>query len=153
MEAASLDIRLIQELQKNGRESYVDLANKLGVSEGTIRYRLKHLLDNDAIKIAALPNLPKLGYNCTAIVGIQVEMAVVRNVASKLALKPNVSYVTSVAGRYDLIALTIHKTPQDLSDFIEVEVAPMPGVMRTETYINMNITKGKWGLLDTTGII
>jgi len=152
MEAASLDLRLIQELQKNGRESYVNLASNLGVAEGTIRYRLKHLLYKNLIRIAALPNLSELGYNCTAIVGIQVSMAAVRNVASALAQKPNICYLTSVAGRYDLIAIIVTKTTQELSDCIELEVAPIPGIIRTETFISTNAIKGKWGLLDTTGL-
>lgn len=84
---------------------------------------------------------------------MQVRMADVRNVASELAQKPNVCYLASVAGRYDLIAITITKTTQELSDFIELEIASILGVMRTETHVNMNIIKGKWGMLDITGLI
>jgi len=153
MKVDNLDIQLIKELEKDGRENYVNLADKLGVAEGTIRYRLKHLLDNNVIKIATLPNLPRLGYSCTAIVGMQVKMTAVRSIANKLAQKPNVCYLTSVAGRYDLIAIVFTKTTQELSDFIELEVATIPGVMRTETYVNMNTIKGKWGMLDTSELI
>ncbi|MFC1934996.1 Lrp/AsnC family transcriptional regulator, partial [Chloroflexota bacterium] len=92
-------------------------------------------------------------YNCTAIVGIQVKMTAVRTVANKLAQKPNVGYLTSVAGRYDLIAIVITKTNQELSDFIELEMVTIPGVLRTETYINTNTIKGKWGIIETSELI
>jgi Lrp/AsnC family transcriptional regulator for asnA, asnC and gidA len=152
METANLDLRLIHELQRNGRENYVNLASNLGVTEGTIRYRLKHLLSKNLIKIVALPNFSKLGYSCTAIVGIQVSMADIRNVASDLAQKPQICYLTSVAGRYDLIAIIVTKTTKELSDFIELDIIPIPGIIRTETFIGMNAVKGESGLLDTTGL-
>ncbi|MCL0095925.1 AsnC family transcriptional regulator [Dehalococcoidia bacterium] len=40
-----LDRKLIQELQRSSRQSYVDLARMLGVVEGTVRKRVKDLQD------------------------------------------------------------------------------------------------------------
>tara|TARA_Y100000310_G_C19974683_1_gene487052 strand:+ start:278 stop:412 length:135 start_codon:yes stop_codon:yes gene_type:complete len=40
-----IDQQLIKELQRNGRESYLDLAKLLGVVEGTVRKRVKRLLE------------------------------------------------------------------------------------------------------------
>ncbi|MCL0049446.1 AsnC family protein, partial [Dehalococcoidia bacterium] len=40
-----LDRKLIQELQRSNRQSYVDLARMLGVVEGTVRKRVKDLQD------------------------------------------------------------------------------------------------------------
>jgi len=37
------DLKLIQALQKNGRASYVELAESLGVVEGTVRKRVNAL--------------------------------------------------------------------------------------------------------------
>jgi DNA-binding Lrp family transcriptional regulator len=42
-----LDRQLILELQKDGRQQYVDLARKLGVVEGTVRKRVKRLLQRN----------------------------------------------------------------------------------------------------------
>jgi len=68
-----LDIKLIliRELQRNGRETYVNLAKKLMVVEGTIRKRVKDLLEKNIIEIVALPNLKNLDYNFIGIMEIQ----------------------------------------------------------------------------------
>ena len=66
-----LDLRIIGSLQKDGRTSNSDLARELGVSEGTIRRRLWRLVQRDVIRITAVPNIEKMGYAATALVGVQ----------------------------------------------------------------------------------
>ena len=53
-ELDKLDCRLIRLLQKDGRMSNIALAQELGVSEYTVRSRLKRLLDDETIKIVAV---------------------------------------------------------------------------------------------------
>ena len=148
-----LDLNLIQELQKNGRESYVDLAGKLGVVEGTVRKRIKHLLDRDVIKIAAAPNVRALGYGFTTMIGFQVRMEDLRKVAKNLAQNQHVCYLAFVTGRYDLMAIVVTQSPEALSRFIEKEISAIPSILRTETFVNLDIIKGAAGLLDTTQLI
>ena len=148
-----LDLRLIQELQKNGRQSYVDLATMLGVVEGTVRKRVKDLLDNKVMKIVAVPNTRKLGYNFISIMGIQVRMAELRDVAENLAQKPNVCYLAFVTGRYDLMAVIMTQSPEELSQFIEKEISALPSILRSETFVNLDIIKGTWPMIDTTQLI
>ena len=49
-----LDRELMLELQKNGREQYVDLARKLGVVEGTVRKRVKRFLEKKLFLIGVV---------------------------------------------------------------------------------------------------
>ena len=148
-----LDLRLIQELPKNSRQSYVDLATMLGVVEGTVRKRVKALLDNKVMKIVAVPNTRKLGYNFISIMGIQVRMAELRDVAENLAQKPNVCYLAFVTGRYDLMAVIMTQSPEELSQFIEKEISALPSILRSETFVNLDIIKGTWPMIDTTQLI
>jgi len=57
-----LDRKLIEELQKDGRESYTELAGKLGITEGTVRKRVRNLVDRGIMKIVAVTNASELGY-------------------------------------------------------------------------------------------
>lgn len=149
-----LDQKLIQELQNDGRKSYVDLARELGVVEGTVRKRIKDLIDENVLKIVAVLNAHQLGYSFISIMGIQVRMADLRGVADKLAEKPNVCYLAFVTGRYDLIAMVMTRSPVELSNFIEREISSIPSILRTETFVNLDIIKGEWGgLLDTTQLV
>jgi len=148
-----LDLKLIQELQKNGRKSYITLAKILGVVEGTIRKRVKDLLKKNIIRLVALPNVHHLGFNFISVMGLEVKMGDLRKVADSLAQKPNVCYLAFVTGRYDLIAIIVSRSPEELSRFIEKEISAIPSILRTETFVNLDVIKGQWPWIDTTQLI
>ena len=62
-----LDRRIISLLQMDGRASNAKIAREVGVSEGTVRRRLRRLIQEDVVKVVAVPNLEKLGYATTAL--------------------------------------------------------------------------------------
>lgn len=136
--------KLIQELQNNGRRSYTELAQMLGVTEGTIRKRVKDLQKHNVIKIRAVVDPTKIGYNFVSIMALQVRMAELRQVGEMLAQKPNIYYLAFVTGRYDLLALIIARTPEELSDFIKEHISNIPSIIRTETFVNLEVIKSPW---------
>lgn len=148
-----LDKKLITELQKDSWRSYVDLGGRLAVHEGTVRKRLIRLLDKDIIKIVAIPNLRNLGYRFVSIMGVQVSMPDLRQVVTNLAQKQHVCFVTIVTGTYDLIVIIITRSIEEYIRFCESELRTIPGILRTEGFIILDIAKGSVNLLDTTGLI
>ncbi|MBT3362566.1 MAG: Lrp/AsnC family transcriptional regulator [Chloroflexi bacterium] len=146
-----LDLAIIQMLEIDGRERYVDIAKRLGVVEGTIRKRVKRLLEDKVMTIQAQPDPKKLGFNVIAIMGLNVQMSALRHVAKILQSKPNVQWLSFISGRYDLMALIIEKSTDALSKFIEKEISAIPSITRTETFINLDIVKGL--LSDTISLI
>jgi len=149
----ALDQKLILELQKEGRKGYVDLASELGVVEGTVRKRVKRLLDRDVIKIVGVPNLRSLGYGFVSIMGLQVSVADLRRVATNLARNQHVCFLAFVSGRYDLIAIIVTHSQEEYSRFWESELSTIPGILRTEGLVNLDIIKGSASLLDTIGLV
>ena len=139
-----LDQELIQELQNDGRQSYTQLAKRFLVSEGTIRKRVKDLQNSGVMKIKAVPNPYKMGYNCISIMAIQVRMADLRQVGETLSQKENIAYLAFVTGRYDLIALIVSRTPEELSNFIQEHISNIPSIVRTETFVNLDVIKSMW---------
>ena len=65
-----LDRKIIALLQLDGRASNAKIAREVGVSEGTVRRRLRRLIKEDVVKVVAVPNLEKLGYATTALIGL-----------------------------------------------------------------------------------
>ncbi len=147
-----IDRDLIVELQKDGRRSFVELAEILHVSEATVRNRVRRLLSSDVVKVTAVPNLQKLGYQFVGIVGIQVRLAELRGIVEKLMLHANVCYLANVTGRYDLIGIIVTRSAREFADFIENTVSVIPGVDRTETFVSLNVFKGEAIGLDTLGL-
>jgi DNA-binding Lrp family transcriptional regulator len=84
---------------------------------------------------------------------MQVQMKLLRKVAEALAKKPNVGYLAFVTGRYDLLAVVMTPSSEDLSGFIEHEIMTITGILRTETFVNLDVIKGGWYGIDTTQII
>jgi Lrp/AsnC family transcriptional regulator for asnA, asnC and gidA len=147
------DLKLIQALRENGRASYVDLAKTLGVVEGTVRKRIHELQKSGIIKVTAVPDLRALGYNITSLVGLQINVSELKKVSSALAQKPNICYLAFVTGRYDLIAVIISRSTAELARIIEEDISPVPGILRTETFINLDIVKGGLLEFDTADIL
>lgn len=135
---------LIQELQKDGRQGNRGLARKLGVSEGTIRKRVRDLRSKNIIRIAAVPNPCQLGCDFVCIMGLEVKLSDLRQVGEELAKSPNVYYLTHVTGHFDLMAILLFHTSQELADFIQEKISTMPGIVTTETFVNMDIIKSPW---------
>lgn len=148
-----LDKKLIQELQQDGRVAWVDLAQRLGVTEATIRKRFKRLTLNNILKVVAVPNLRELGYHFITIMGFQVRMEQLREVARQLLGNQYVCYATFVTGRYDIMAIVVTRSSEEFSKFIESEISAIPGITRTETFVRLDMIKGEPGLTDTTQLI
>jgi Lrp/AsnC family transcriptional regulator, regulator for asnA, asnC and gidA len=149
----TLDQKLVMQLQLSGRLSHVALAKLLGVNERTIRNRIKNLLDKDIIKIRAVPNLNTLGYDFTGIVGVQIQMGRLKSIAAALAKHPNICYIINVTGQYDFIIIIFARSPKEFASIMEDFVSPIPGILRTETFVGLNTYKGEKGNMDTGRLI
>ena len=113
-----LDRKIIGILQQDGRASNAKIARQLGVSEGTIRRRLKRLIEDEAIQVLALPEPSKLGYNTEAIVALQVDPGKIEDVATALASAPQALNVSITTGAFDLFAWVALPSPEDLHSFL-----------------------------------
>ncbi|HJX03393.1 MAG TPA: Lrp/AsnC family transcriptional regulator [Dehalococcoidia bacterium] len=139
-----LDKQIIMELKGNARRSYTDLAKVLQVSEGTVRNRVKSLQKNNVIKLEAVLNPYSIGYNFITIMALEVKVADLSIVADKLAKLPNVYYLAFVTGRYDVVAILMTRSTQELSDFIKENISNIPGILHSETLVNLEVIKSPW---------
>ncbi len=153
MKIDKLDQELMLDLQKNGRLSYMELARMRHITEGTVRNRLKHLLDQGIIRINAIPDLEKFGYGFMGIVGIQTRIADLRSVGEQLAQYPNICYLTNVTGQYEFIAIVLARSSKEFAAFMESVIPAIPSISRTETFVALNIYKGRGNVLETTQLI
>ena len=68
-----LDRKIINILGQRGRAPNAHIARDVGVSEGTVRRRLKRLINEKIITVVAQPDPRKLGYESEALIGVQVD--------------------------------------------------------------------------------
>ncbi len=146
-EVDELDRRMIQLLQRNGRASNARVAREVGVSEGTVRRRLKRLLEEDIIKVVAFPDPEMFGYGTEALVGVQVDPDKTNEVASSLAVLRETSWVSVTTGAFDIFTWVTLPSSVELGTFLNTKVRTVPGVRRTETFVNLQIPKRNYGLV------
>ena len=139
-----LDRQLIKELQEEGRKPYRKIARMMGLSESTIRKRVKKLENLGVIKIRAVLNPSKFGYAVESIIAIQAKMTDWHDVVDILISQPNIRYLAFVTGRYDMIASVISRTPEELGQFVKNHIYSHPSILRVETFVNLEIVKNPW---------
>ena len=142
-----LDQKIIRLLQVDGRASNARIAREVGVSEGTVRRRLRHLIQGDVIKVIAVPNLEQMGYGTAALIGIQTDPGRVDEVADAMAALEEAHYVAISTGAYDIFAWVGVESPERLGTFLRTQVGTIAGVRRTETFVNLSIKKRTYGLV------
>lgn len=142
-----LDRKIIEILQLDGRASNARIAREVGVSEGTVRRRLRRLIKDNVVKIIAVPNLDKMGYSTAALIGLQTAPGQLDAVADSLAEMKEVHYVAITTGAFDVFAWVGMTSTEDLGVFLRTQVGIIPGVTRTETFVNLSIKKRTYGLV------
>ena len=142
-----LDKRIIKLLQVDGHASNARIAREVGVSEGTVRRRLRHLIQGDVIKVIAVPNLEQMGYGTAALIGIQTDPGKIDEVTNAISSLDETHYVSMTTGAYDIFAWVGLESPERLGTFLRGQIGTIPGVRRTETFVNLSITKRTYGLV------
>lgn len=142
-----LDRKIIALLQGDGRASNAKIARDVGVSEGTVRRRLRRLIQQDVVNITAVPNLEKLGYATTALIGLQTNPGTSEDVAKAIAALEEAHYVAVTTGAYDIFIWAGLESAESLGTFLRTKIGTIEGVKRTETFVNLAIKKRTSGLV------
>jgi len=136
--------KIIGELQEDARQSFREIGRKLKVSEGTIRNRVKGLVNSTTLKISAIPNPEKLGLNFMCVMCVQVKVGAAERVEQLLIKNPNVYYLCGCTGNFDIIGIFIFHTPSEFDEFVKDVIANIPEINRTSTFVVMHISRSPW---------
>ncbi len=145
----ALNSRIIALLQQDGRMPYSTIATALGVSEGTVRNRVRQLIDDNIITIQAEAMPEAFGYNFNAQTFIKVAAgADLDALIERLSAVPEVFYLTSTLGRFDLGMATYHQSHEDYRVFLNAHCYGQPDIATIETCMVLKVHKMKlqWDL-------
>ena len=141
-----LDVRIVTYLQEDGTSTNAGIARKVGVSEETVRRRLKKLTNEGFVKVVAVPNAKMMGYETQVVIGLQVAAAKVDEVADALAEMPEITWISVMTGSYDLFVWATLKSSDALSEFLRRRVGQIEGVQKIETFISLASIKSEYGI-------
>ena len=103
-------------------------------------------MDDDVVKVIAIPNLEKMGKTTAALIGLQTEPGQIDEVADAVSALDEVHYVAVTTGAYDIFAWVGVGSSEDLGALLRGKIGSIHGVRRTETFVNLAIKKRGYGL-------
>jgi Lrp/AsnC family transcriptional regulator, regulator for asnA, asnC and gidA len=131
----AVDQHILSILEDNGRATNREIAESVGVSEGTVRNRIERLIRDDVLRIVGVTNPAKLGLNTAAVISISGELSRITDIAESIADADGVVYVGYTTGNADIIVLAFFPSNDELTDFMTKTLAAIPGITKVETNI------------------
>jgi Lrp/AsnC family transcriptional regulator for asnA, asnC and gidA len=137
---------IIELLQEDGRQSYAAIAKAVGLSEAAVRQRVQRLLDAEVMQIVAVTDPLQVGFSRQAMIGIRASGDLI-SVGDALTAMPEVDYVVTTAGSFDILAEVVCEDDDHLLDLLNQQIRILPGVTSTETFVYLKLNKQhyNWG--------
>lgn len=140
-----IDRGILAFLQEDGRKRFTEIAKELEVTEGTVRNRVAKLQDANVMRITALVDPLRVGYDAPAMVGVSIQSPYLGQAAAEMAVFPEVGYLIMVSGEYDLIVEIFCRDREHLASFLRDKLQNVTGVMRTQTFFILHTYKMSQG--------
>jgi Lrp/AsnC family transcriptional regulator for asnA, asnC and gidA len=142
----SIDFKIIGLLQKDGRMPSSEIAKITNVSEATVRYRLKKLIDGGFIQIVAAGNPIKLGFGIAANIGLYTESSQIDKIVTELKKLKHLSYIAQMTGERAIELETFVESIDELHQLL-LQIENIEGIKRIETSFIRRIIRERfdWG--------
>jgi len=130
-----LDRELIELLSRDARVSNRKIASELGVTEGTVRGRIKRLQQDGMIAFTAITGFGVAQKSRLAFISIQADVDNVRAIARQISDITLINAVMITMGQFNILAMCLF---EDLEEVVEVasdRILALPGVHHVETSI------------------
>lgn len=123
------DRKILKILEKNSRSHYTDIAERLGVSEATVRNRIHCLEKNDVIKKYTIDFNPReIGFTMVCIIGLDVEPRYLLEAVDEIRDIEEVKWAAKSTGDHMIMAEIWAIDAEKLSRIISEKIGKIEGV-------------------------
>ena len=145
-----VDRQIISHLSKDARLSNREIADDLGLVEGTVRARIKRLQADNMIKIMAIADTRVMtGHDnpMMAYLGIHANLDSLRETAEAISELPFIRFTATMLGRYDILAISFFGSNDEMIQCVNREIMIIPGVKHVDTKLATKNIKYdyRWG--------
>ena len=114
MKLDDTNIAIIREL-RNGRKAFSSIADKIGITENTVRSRVNKLIEDGVLQISGLVDPQFIPEMQVVVMGVKLSTLDLEEKAKEMLRLKGVISVMVVTGRYDLIVQLATSTQDDQS--------------------------------------
>ena len=143
IELDDTDNAIIDLLRADGRLPYRAIARELGLTESTVRARVRRLEQSDTMRVVAVTDTEAAGFSMLLAIGVQVENCSPEQVAREMATIPEVFSVNVVVGAHDVEILVVAEDQVALTQLITGRLAEVAGVRRLTPALAVNVLKNQ----------
>ncbi len=133
----SVDLNIVQILEKNGRTTINKIASKLSISAGTVRNRIRKLTEGGYLKVKGLvnPDSESVKQYIYILVTLQRNDNWVK-LAQKVSELEDVKSVSMITGRFHLV-VEVFIDPHKLISFLTQQLPSIGEIVFTETLVSV----------------
>jgi Lrp/AsnC family transcriptional regulator for asnA, asnC and gidA len=124
----ALDISILRHLEEDGRRSYSEMAEALGVAVSTVSARVAKLIERNVVSIFASINPQKVGLEAPATLLISIEPRHFERVVETILALPEIIYASMTTGRYNLVIDVFCRDAQHLSELVTSRLYALEGI-------------------------
>ena len=133
-----IDQNILSELSKDSSISIPKLAEKIDVNSSVVYSRIKRLVKKKLIERFTIQvNNKELGYSVKSLTGINMDSKQRDNVIQELFKIPNVSEVSEVTGRFDILVTMYAENLGQMYRIISDNIGKIQGIIGSESFIEM----------------
>lgn len=129
------DNQILRYLTDHGRDKISEISSNLGIPRATVFERMERLRKEGYIKQYTVKvDYEKIGYPILAYILINFDFHSdidQTELARELAKMEHVISAAVIAGGWDIILLTIHRSMKELSNFVLEKLRAMEGIEKT----------------------
>lgn len=147
-----IDRTLLALLEDDGRISYKEMSERVGLSSQAVSARVAHLVERGAAKVIGSIAPEVLGYDRFATIGVSVN-GPIEDVAAALVAEPATDLVAVTVGDIDLIAEVVCQGESELLLALD-RIRRVPHVVSCVTYSYLEVFKyayAREGILSVAG--
>lgn len=142
-----VDLQIIQFLQDDGRVTFKEIAQSIGVAERTVRLRVMNLREHNILQIIGVVNPINVGLKLVAMIQIAVEQNQMKVCISNLERLDEVRFIALTSGEYQLLIEVVATDHDEFGDFIEKKLNCIPGIKKSNVTMELKIIKNHFNFV------
>ncbi len=145
------EFAIVAVLADDGRSTYSQVAERVGVSESTVGRRIESLMQRGCLRFRTLFETSLIGLDVEFLQWLSVDPSQVEHVGLQLAKEPSTRMVSATSGRFNLLLHGTLRGYGDLYHYTTDAIGSLPGVHTADITLQVQTLKRAWVRIEADG--